>query len=242
MQQELESVIQLKVCRLCSFSQRNRYLFSSSLHSIANAIGTVFGGQQSYLRIGSVKSNVGHLETASFMAGLLKCILMLEHQQLVPNIHFTKGEGNSDIKFEQYKLSVQTEIEKFENHEELMMISSFGFGGANGCAIIQGYKRSSEPAQASSSLPQLFLVSASTPHALEARIQELKSSSKTFDSPEAISSTLYNRSLHRLVTFAIDTQLNENTTFVPTRKYVDHPLACIWVFAGQGKSFTNFLH
>jgi acyl transferase domain-containing protein len=175
------------------------------------------------------------------MAGLLKCILMLEHQQLVPNIHFTQGEGNSDIKFEQYKLSVQTEIENFENPEELMMISSFGFGGANGCAIIQGYKQSSEQAQTSSSLPQLFLVSASTPHALEARIQELKSSSKTFNSPAAISHTLYNRTLHRLVTFAISEQLDENTTFVPTRKCVDQPLACIWVFAGQGKSFSNGL-
>jgi len=215
------------------------YLFYSSSHFKANAIGRVFGREDSYLRIGSVKSNVGHLETASFMAGLLKCILMLEHQQLVPNLHFKKGEGNPDIKFEEYKLSVQTEIEKFENPEELMMISSFGFGGANGCTIIQGYKQSSEQAQ-TSSLPQLFLVSASTPHALEARIQKLKSSSKTFHSPAAISHTLYNRSLHRLVSFAIDEQLNENTIFVPTRKCVDQPLSCIWVFAGQGKNFTNW--
>ncbi|CAF1070363.1 unnamed protein product, partial [Didymodactylos carnosus] len=200
----------------------------------ANAIGTVFGREQSYLRIGSVKSNVGHLETASFMTGLLKCILMLEHQQLIPNLHFTKGEGNPDIKFEQYNLSVQTEIEKFENDEELMMVSSFGFGGANGCAIIQGYKRPSEQAQILPSLPQLFLVSASTPLALETRIQELKSSSKIFHSPAAISHTLYNRSLHRLAAFAIDEQLDENTTFVPIRKCVDPPLACIWVFAGQG--------
>jgi len=169
------------------------------------------------------------------MAGLLKCILMLEHQQLVPNIHFNKGEENSDIKFQQYKLLVQTEIEKIENQEELMMISSFGFGGANGCAIIQGYKQSLQQTQTSSSLPKLFLVSASTSQALEARIQDLKSSSNTSHSPYEISYTLYNRSLHRLVSFAIDEQLNENTTFVPTRKCVDQPLACIWVFAGQGK-------
>ena len=201
----------------------------------ANAIGSVFGRQQSHLRIGSVKSNVGHLETASFMAGLLKCILMLEHQQLVPNIHFTQGEGNPDIKFDEYKLSVQTDIEKFENKEELMMISSFGFGGANGCAIIQGYKQSSQPSSThASSLPQLFLVSASTPHALEARIQEVRSSSKVGYSLAAMSHTLYHRPLHRLATFAIGEQLDESTTFVPTRKCVDRPLSCIWVFAGQG--------
>ena len=188
--------------------------------------------------MGSVKSNVGHLETASFMAGLLKCILMLEHQQLVPNIHFTRGEGNPDIKFEEHKLSVQTEIEQFENREVLMMISSFGFGGANGCAIIQGYPQPSKPAQ-TSSLLQLFLVSASTPHALEDRLQHLKSSGNTFNSPVSIARTLYNRTLHRLVTFAIDTQLNENTTFVPTRKCVDQPVSCIWVFAGQGRSFID---
>jgi acyl transferase domain-containing protein len=175
------------------------------------------------------------------MAGLLKCILMLEQQQLVPNIHFTKGEGNPDIKFEQYKLSVQTEIEKFDNPEELMMISSFGFGGANGCAIIQGYKACSNQAQKtlsntdSTKLPQLYLVSASTPQALDARIQELKSSSRVFDLSSSISHTLYNRSLHRLATFAITEKLDVNTTFVPTRKCLDQSMACIWVFAGQGK-------
>ncbi|UJR29474.1 hypothetical protein I4U23_010686 [Adineta vaga] len=202
----------------------------------ANAIGAVFGRKESCLRIGSVKSNVGHLETASFMAGLLKCILMLEHQQLVPNIHFIKGEENSDIKFEQYNLSVQTEIEKFQNQEALMMISSFGFGGANGCAIIQGYSQSSQQKEISSSLPYLFLISASTTHALEARIKELKSSSssKTVHSLASISHTLYNRPLNRLVTFAIDEQLNENTTFVPIRKCLDQSMACVWVFAGQG--------
>lgn len=200
----------------------------------ANSIGTVFGREESYLRIGSVKSNVGHLETASFMAGLLKCILMLEHQQLVPNIHFTKDEGNPNIQFEQYKLLVQTENEKFNNPEELMMISSFGFGGANGCAIIQGYKQVSQQTIQTSSLPQLFLVSASTLHALEVRIEELKSLSTTFYSLATISHTLYNRSLHRLVSFAIDEKLNEKTTFVPIRKCVDQSMNCIWVFAGQG--------
>ncbi|CAF0807397.1 unnamed protein product [Adineta steineri] len=203
----------------------------------ANAIGKVFGREESYLRIGSVKSNVGHLETASFMAGLLKCVLMLEHQQLVPNIHFKKGEENPDIQFDQYKLAVQTEIEKIEKDNVLMMISSFGFGGANGCAILQGYQRPIKSSSSSSSppsSPQLFLVSASTPNALEARIQELKSSSKQSYSLAEISYTLYHRPIHRLVTFAVDEQLNENTTFVPTRKCVDQPLNCIWVFAGQG--------
>ncbi|CAF1661462.1 unnamed protein product, partial [Adineta ricciae] len=202
----------------------------------ANAIGKVFGREESYLRIGSVKSNVGHLETASFMAGLLKCILMLEHRQLVPNIHFEKGQGNPDIHFDEYKLSVQTEIEPIENENALMMISSFGFGGANGCTIIQGYQSSSQQTDRSPSisLPQLFLVSAATSNALEARIQQLKSTSEGLYSPASISHTLYNRPLHRLVTFAIDEQLNEKTTFVPTRKAVDQPLTCIWVFAGQG--------
>lgn len=203
--------------------------------SEANAIGKVFGRKESYLRLGSVKSNVGHLETASFMAGLFKCILMLEHQQLVGNLHFTPGQENAEIKFDEYHLTVQAENEKFENPEALMMISSFGFGGANGCAIIQGYRPSIEAT--TSSLPQLFLVSAATPQALESRIEQLKSASSSDLSLERISSTLYNRSLHRLITFAIDEQLNEKTTFLPTRKRADQPSTCIWVFAGQGETF-----
>lgn len=67
----------------------------------ANSIGEVFGGERSdILRVGSVKSNVGHLECASFMAGLIKATLMLDKGCLVPNINFETP--NPDIKWDQH--------------------------------------------------------------------------------------------------------------------------------------------
>jgi len=69
----------------------------------ANAIGSVFGGKHRKigpLRLGAVKTNVGHLECAAFMAGLIKSALMLDRGTLVPNINFTTP--NPAIRFDEF--------------------------------------------------------------------------------------------------------------------------------------------
>src|SRR6185295_14988560 len=56
----------------------------------ANAIGGVLGVNRSparFLRVGSVKTNIGHLEAASGIAGLIKSALLIKHRTLVPNLH-----------------------------------------------------------------------------------------------------------------------------------------------------------
>lgn len=146
----------------------------------ANAIGEVFGGQhrESKLRLGAVKTNVGHLECASFMAGLIKSALMLDKGTLVPNINFQ--ERNPDIRFDELNLQVQTDLEDFDAHGKLVAISSFGFGGSNGCCILEGYRPTAIEAAADHKFslqgPNLFLVTAETAKAVEARITSLKES------------------------------------------------------------------
>ena len=85
--------------------------------------------------LGSVKSNMGHLESAAGIAGLIKSVLVLNYGIIPPNLHF--NQPNEYIDFESYQLNVvseETEIAKQAN----IGVSSFGFGGTNAHIIIKG--------------------------------------------------------------------------------------------------------
>ena len=106
----------------------------------AGALARVLGKpRKQLLPIGSAKTNLGHLETASGMAGLLKVILSLKHKAIPASLHF--NEPNPNIDFEGDKLSVVTSYTELDktNKPYLMGINSFGFGGANAHAIIEEY-------------------------------------------------------------------------------------------------------
>ncbi|HEY8903460.1 MAG TPA: polyketide synthase, partial [Chthoniobacterales bacterium] len=83
------------------------------------------------LLIGSVKTNLGHLETAAGMAGLLKAMLVLEHREIPGSLHF--HTPNPHIDLEKLKLRIPVGVEPFPetNGPRLAGVNSFGFGGAN---------------------------------------------------------------------------------------------------------------
>src|SRR4029450_11138738 len=88
------------------------------------------------LPIGSVKTNLGHIETAAGVAGLLKAMLVLQHREIPPSLHF--NAPNPHIDFEKLKLRVPTTVEPLPetNGEYLAGVNSFGFGGANAHVIL----------------------------------------------------------------------------------------------------------
>src|SRR3954467_3717314 len=88
------------------------------------------------LPIGSVKTNLGHLETAAGVAGLVKAMLVLQHREIPGSLHFTAP--NPHIDFDKLKLRVPTETEPFPetNGQRLAGVNSFGFGGANAHVIL----------------------------------------------------------------------------------------------------------
>src|SRR3954469_19263879 len=88
------------------------------------------------LPIGSVKTNVGHLETAAGVAGLVKAMLVLQHREIPGSVHFTTPNPNID--FDKLKLRVPTDLEPFPETEGERMagVNSFGFGGANAHVIL----------------------------------------------------------------------------------------------------------
>ncbi|WP_299876191.1 type I polyketide synthase [uncultured Cocleimonas sp.] len=108
----------------------------------AGALAKVLGRpRKKSLPIGSAKTNLGHLETASGMAGLLKVILSLKNRAIPPSLHFEIPNPNID--FEADKLSVVTSFTPLRERKKplLMGVNSFGFGGANAHIIVEEYKK-----------------------------------------------------------------------------------------------------
>ncbi len=95
-------------------------------------------------RIGSVKTNLGHGETAAGITGLIKTALCLKEQQIAPNLHF--HTPNPSIDFKKLGLEVQTELSSFPDPKRKLIagVSSFGFGGTNAHAVLSEAPRSSK--------------------------------------------------------------------------------------------------
>ena len=139
----------------------------------ANALGMALGEDRPQpCPIGSVKTNIGHLEAAAGMASLIKVALILKHKEIPPSLHFKKPNPNID--FEKLGLRVVRRREKFPAHSGRLLagINSFGFGGANAHVILEtapekAVPKKSAPAK-STRKPLLLALSAHTPEALKA--------------------------------------------------------------------------
>ncbi|MDC0708573.1 SDR family NAD(P)-dependent oxidoreductase [Stigmatella sp. ncwal1] len=105
----------------------------------ASALGAVLGKARSAeapLLVGSGKTNVGHLEGAAGMVGLLKAALCISHRRLVPSLHFTAP--NPHIPFAELNLQMQTREGPWPAMDRPLVagISSFGMGGTNAHVIV----------------------------------------------------------------------------------------------------------
>jgi len=96
---------------------------------------TIAKNRKNKCYLGSVKSNLGHLESAAGIAGLIKSVLALNYGTIPPNLHF--NQPNEYIDFESYQLQVVSEEIEIDNQANIG-VSSFGFGGTNAHLIIKG--------------------------------------------------------------------------------------------------------
>ncbi|HXN09701.1 MAG TPA: type I polyketide synthase, partial [Steroidobacteraceae bacterium] len=136
----------------------------------ARALGAVLGtGRREPCLIGSVKSNIGHLEAASGIASLIKVALILKHRQIPPSLHC--AHPNPAIAFESLNLRVVRELEAFPQREGrvLAAVNSFGFGGANAHVILEAAPTSDPQVWAGlPTRPQLLPISGHSNEALRA--------------------------------------------------------------------------
>jgi len=96
------------------------------------------GARKSKCLVGSVKTNIGHLEAASGIAGLIKTALCLNKNAVPANLHF--NQANPALKYETSNLKVPTGLEMLpENEDSFASINSFGFGGTNAHVVLKQY-------------------------------------------------------------------------------------------------------
>ncbi len=114
--------------------------------------------------IGSVKTNIGHLEAAAGLAGVIKAILMMKHNQIPPHLHLI--EPNPLIDFGKSPFEIYQELTNWpaKKRSRLAGISSMGFGGVNSHVILEEFipTQSSFSENRETSLPLVFILSAAS--------------------------------------------------------------------------------
>jgi amino acid adenylation domain-containing protein len=122
--------------------------------------------RQGFCAIGSVKSNIGHLDTAAGMAGLIKAVLALEHGEIPPSLHFSRPNPACDFAASPFYVADRLLAWPRGAVPRRAGVSSLGIGGTNAHLVLE-----EAPARlpAAPSQPwQLLVLSARTPSALDA--------------------------------------------------------------------------
>jgi acyl transferase domain-containing protein len=139
----------------------------------AAALVEAFGdcsGRRGFCALGSVKSNIGHLDAAAGIAGLMKTVLALKHREIPPTLHFQRP--NPQIDFTNTPFYVNRELQAFAREGPLRAgVSSFGIGGTNVHVVLE----EAPPVETAPRSRPFDLVawSARTPAALEAATDRL---------------------------------------------------------------------
>ena len=116
------------------------------------------------LLVGSVKTNVGHLEPAAGVAGLLKVILALQHGEIPPHINL--ATPNPKVGWNRLRVQVPTSLIRWpEGRPRVAAVSSFGASGTNAHAVVAAPTATAGPVAPDGSA-QLLVLSARTPEAL----------------------------------------------------------------------------
>ncbi|XP_044150283.1 mycocerosic acid synthase-like polyketide synthase isoform X2 [Bufo gargarizans] len=141
--------------------------------SLGNIIGEKRNGMTP-LKIGSVKGNIGHTESAAGVAGLIKVLLMMHHEIIPPSLHYSKENGIKMIG--ESKLEIPTRTEKWQEDIKfgrMAGINCFGFGGTNVHVVIKQDKQE-YPKYHSKRSVDILILSAASSKSLQLCIEDTK--------------------------------------------------------------------
>ncbi|XYH98675.1 SDR family NAD(P)-dependent oxidoreductase [Sorangium sp. So ce1128] len=136
------------------------------------ALNQAFKGttaERRYCRIGSVKTNIGHLDAAAGIAGVIKVVKMMSHRQIPPSLNLS--ESNPMIDFDDSPFMVATEVEPWRSKAPGLPlragVSSFGFGGVSSHVLLESHAAPPAPEPQDGRAGWPFALSARSPGALE---------------------------------------------------------------------------
>ncbi len=132
-----------------------------------------------HIALGSVKTNIGHLEAAAGVAGLLKTVLAMRHELLPPSIHFT--HPNPYLRLDGTPFYVNDRARPWTG-DRIAGVSSFGFGGTNAHVVLGSHHRAAAATGAGE--PQLLVLSARSPQALRAYAADMADALEQTPEPE----------------------------------------------------------
>ncbi|GAA4092688.1 hypothetical protein GCM10022248_73920 [Nonomuraea soli] len=133
-----------------------------------------------HVAVTSVKTNIGHLEAAAGIAGLLKVLLCMKYGELPPTLHY--DQPNPYLRLEGTPFFINDRLRPWDGVAgedgapvRRAGLSSFGFGGTNAHVVLEAYERPPAPSPSSSSEggPQVLVLSARTPEALDGYAREV---------------------------------------------------------------------
>ncbi|MGB3311938.1 MAG: type I polyketide synthase [Nodosilinea sp.] len=214
----------------------------------AKALGNVFRtcrGLDQPVRLGSVKSNIGHTEAAAGIASLIKVALCLRHRTLVPSLHF--HTPNPYIPFDQLPLRVQQQSEPWAEAENMAIagVSSFGFGGTNAHVALQAAPIFAADPGADRPL-HVFCLSAKSQSALHAYAQAMATALKQTPT-SSLGDVCYTVNAgrtafaHRLAVLASDLPSLVANLQKPAPQPPSSPAVpnVVFLFTGQGSQYVG---
>ncbi|HUK92178.1 MAG TPA: beta-ketoacyl synthase N-terminal-like domain-containing protein, partial [Blastocatellia bacterium] len=214
------------------------------------ALKQAFGDSPSGSRcaLGSVKTNLGHLDAAAGVAGLIKSVLALEHREIPPSLHFE--HLNPEIDFDGSPFYINTQLTPWPVSQSPRRagVSSFGIGGTNAHVILE---EAPAPRRINNSRGwQLLLLSARTAQALDRVTSDFLSyleHNPEIDLSDVAHTLQVGRSAfnHRRMFVssgnqdAIDALRNQDANRVVTTTCEGHVPSVVFMFPGQGAQYSN---
>ncbi len=204
-----------------------------------------------FCAIGSVKTNVGHLDAAAGIAGLIKTALALQHGQLPPSLHF--DQPNPKIDFDNSPFYVNNKLREWKTPAGMPRragVSSFGIGGTNAHVILEEAPK--VPATPSMRDWQLITISARSDFAVESAITNLVdhfTHHQDVSLPDAAFTLNVGRKAFNHRRIAVCNSLEDAAAVLRNRdpkrlfgaSHSDEPInpPVVFTFSGQGSQYIN---
>jgi amino acid adenylation domain-containing protein len=205
--------------------------------------------KKKYCKIGSVKSNFGHLDAAAGVASFIKTVLSLKYRQIPPSLYYESP--NPSIDFDNTPFEVNTRLLEWENGKYPLRagITSLGMGGTNGHIILEEAPKKEESSQ--SRKFQIILLSANSENSLDMAAKNLadflrkhdnikladvaytlQTGRKRFNHRRMFTCSGTDEAIEKLL---VSTQDDPSLDVVST----DENPAIVFMFSGQGSQYVN---